>query len=129
MTPALLMSMLMIIICSRRRGVGTRQVGYGCRTEKPARALMQVIKLQFGQQNCGRMVSAYGGTAQASMSLSTAGNIADLNNSDSVDYTDMMAIVNKWLYQEILLPEDLDRNGVVNIADFTIFANEWFWGE
>ena len=74
-------------------------------------------------------INAYGGTAQANMSLSTAGNIADLNNSDSVDYTDLMPLVNKWLYQEILLPEDLDRNGIVNFADFTIFSKNWFWKE
>jgi len=74
-------------------------------------------------------MGAYGGTPQASMSLSTVGNKADLNNSDLVDYADLMGFVNKWLYQEILLPEDLDKNGVVNFTDFAILANEWQWEE
>lgn len=70
-------------------------------------------------------MGAYGGTPQASMSLSEAGNIADLNNSDLVDYTDLMQLLNKWLYQEVLLPEDLNRNGFVNFTDFAIFAQNW----
>ena len=74
-------------------------------------------------------MGAYGGTTQASMSLSSAGNIADLDNSDSVDYADLMAFVNKWLYQEVLLHEDLDRNGAIDFVDFAIFANNWLWEE
>jgi hypothetical protein len=54
-------------------------------------------------------MGAYGGTSQASMSLSDAGNIADLNNSDLVDYADLMLLV--------------------NFTDFAILANEWFWQE
>ena len=74
-------------------------------------------------------MGAFGGTPQASMSLSEAGNLADLNNNGLVDYTDLMAFVNKWLYQQVLLAEDLDRNGVINFIDFAIFANEWQWEE
>jgi hypothetical protein len=74
-------------------------------------------------------MGAFGGTPQASMSLSDAGNIADLSNNDIVDYTDLIMFTNKWLYQEALLPEDLDRNGLVNFIDFAIFANCWIWGE
>ena len=72
-------------------------------------------------------MGTYGGTPQAGMSLSDAANIADLNNSDLVDYTDLIAFVNKWLYKEVLLPEDLDRNGIVNFLDFAVFANNWLW--
>ena len=72
-------------------------------------------------------MGAFGGTPQASMSSSDTGNIADLNNSDSVGYTDLMLLVNKWLYQEALLREDLDRNGIVNFSDFAIFAQNWLW--
>ena len=74
-------------------------------------------------------MGAYGGTPQASMSLSTAGNIADLNTNALVDYTDLMMFTNKWLYEEVLLPEDLDRNGVVNFTDFAEFAGQWLWEE
>ncbi|MBA7705263.1 hypothetical protein ES703_114089 [subsurface metagenome] len=74
-------------------------------------------------------MGAYGGTPQASMSLSGAGNVADLNNNDLVDYADLQMLANKWLSQEFLLSEDLDRNGVVNFTDFAIFANNWLWEE
>jgi len=74
-------------------------------------------------------MGAYGGTPEASMSLSNTGNIADLNNSNSVDHTDLMMVTNEWPYQEVLLAEDLDRNGIVNFADFAIFANNWLWEE
>jgi hypothetical protein len=74
-------------------------------------------------------IGAYGGTPQASMSLSDAGNITDLNNDDSVDYADMKLFTDEWLCQEPLLPEDLDRDGFVNFIDFVFFANEWLWEE
>jgi len=74
-------------------------------------------------------MGAYGGTPQASMSLSDAGNVADVNNNGIVDYIDLMMFTNKWLYKEVLLSEDLDRNGSVNFIDFAIFANNWLWEE
>ena len=64
----------------------------------------------------------YGGTAEASMSLSDAGNISDLNIDGQVDYRDMKLLTDKWLYEILLMPEDLSRDGTVNLADFTIFA-------
>ncbi len=70
-------------------------------------------------------MGAYGGTPQASMSLSDAGNIADLDNDDSVNYADLMLLTDKWLYQEVLLSEDLDRNGEVDLTDFAILADNW----
>ena len=74
-------------------------------------------------------MGAYGGTPEASMSLSDEGNIADIDANDVVDYIDLKLFTNKWLYQEILRPEDLDRNGFVNFIDFAIFANYWLWAE
>jgi hypothetical protein len=72
-------------------------------------------------------MGAYGGTSQASMSLSTVGNIANLNNDpcDIIDFNDLVLFVGKWLYQEVLLPEDLDRNRIVNFDDYAIFAQQW----
>ena len=72
-------------------------------------------------------MGAYGGTPEASMSLSDAGNIADLNNDGSVDYLDVILFTDKWPYHEILLPEDLDRNGFVDFIDFAIFSYNWRW--
>ncbi len=74
-------------------------------------------------------MGAYGGTPEASMSLSSAGNIADLDNSGFVDYIDIMAFMDRWLYEDVLLSVDLDRNGIVNFIDFAIFSDEWLWEE
>jgi len=74
-------------------------------------------------------MGAFGGTAQASMSPSSVGNIADLNNDDLVDYTDLMLLTGKWLREDILLREDLDRDGLTNCIDYAIFANKWLWEE
>ncbi|MGB2866645.1 MAG: right-handed parallel beta-helix repeat-containing protein [Sedimentisphaerales bacterium] len=75
-------------------------------------------------------IGAYGGTVQASMSLSDAGNIADLNpdvndTNDWVDYNDMLLLADKWLSNEVTLAEDLDRNGVVDFKDYAILVNNW----
>ncbi len=64
----------------------------------------------------------YGGTAEASMSLSDAGNLSDLNIDGQVDYRDMKLLTDKWLYERLFLPEDLSRDGIVNLTDFAIFA-------
>jgi parallel beta-helix repeat protein len=70
-------------------------------------------------------IGAYGGTAQASMSLSDAGNAADLNHDSWVDYNDMVLLTKKWLYDKVPLAEDLDRDGVVNFSDFAVFVGNW----
>ena len=72
-------------------------------------------------------IGAYGGTPEASMSLSTIGNIANLDNDpcDIVDLNDFALFVDKWCYQEHLLAEDLDRNGQVDFNDFAIFGEQY----
>jgi hypothetical protein len=74
-------------------------------------------------------MGAYGGTPEASMSLSSAGNIANLDNdvNDIVDGIDLGFFVERWCYKEPLLAEDLDRDGDVNFVDFEIFADNWTW--
>ena len=72
-------------------------------------------------------MGAFGGTIQASLSKSAAGNLADLNGDGSVNYADVKMLAEKWLHQESLVAEDLDRNGVVNLSDFCILADEWLW--
>ena len=75
-------------------------------------------------------MGAYGGTPEASMSLSDIGNIANLDNdtSDTVDFSDLGIFVSKWCYEEFLMAEDLNRDGIVNLIDFTIFAEHWLEG-
>jgi hypothetical protein len=72
-------------------------------------------------------MGAYGGTPQASLSLSDIGNIADLNSDDIVDFLDFADFNNNWQSTKVLLPEDLDRNGTVGFSDFAIFADNWLW--
>jgi hypothetical protein len=74
-------------------------------------------------------MGAYGRTPQASMSTSPIGNIADLDHSGSVNWTDMKIFTAKWPQQELLLAQDLNRDGIVNSKDYTIFANNWKWQE
>jgi len=75
-------------------------------------------------------IGAYGGTVEASMSLSDAGNIADLNPdvndaNNWVDYSDLLVLTDKWLSNEFPLNEDLNRDGVVDFADFVILVNNF----
>lgn len=75
-------------------------------------------------------VGAYGGTAEASMSLSNAGKAADLNPdvndaNNWVDYSDMLMLTDKWLSNEVPLAEDLNRDGIVDFADYVILVNNW----
>ncbi|MHC4648317.1 MAG: S41 family peptidase, partial [Planctomycetota bacterium] len=77
----------------------------------------------------GRYINmgAFGGTPQASMSLSSAGNIADLNADGLVNNGDVRLFAGKWLCQQHLLCEDLNRNSLVDFVDFTVFAEQWGW--
>jgi predicted outer membrane repeat protein len=74
-------------------------------------------------------MGAYGGTAEASMSLSTAGNKADFNKDGFVNVGDLALFADKWPTEELLLAEDINRNGVVNLADWAEFAAQWLWQE
>lgn len=72
-------------------------------------------------------IGFYGGTSQASMSGSLDGNIADLNNSEYINYYDLMQFAESWLIEENLLKEDLNRDGSVDFSDYVIFADNWRW--
>jgi len=72
-------------------------------------------------------MGAYGGTSQASMSPSIAGNIADLNHDDIVDWRDFADFSNTWEANKSLLAEDLDRNAIVDPNDLLIFTENWLW--
>jgi len=78
----------------------------------------------------GRRVNmgAYGGTPQASMSLSDVGNIADLNNDDIVDLADLAYLADSWQTEDLLLAEDCDRSGSVDFHDVDILAENWLRG-
>ena len=71
--------------------------------------------------NAGR----YGDMAEASMSLSNAGNVADLNLDELVDFNDLMLFSHKWSLRQPLLREDLDRDGQVDFVDYAAFGPNW----
>jgi len=70
-------------------------------------------------------MGAFGGTPQASMSLSVVGNIADLDHNDVVDANDLLVLADMWLAQGVLLQADLNYDAMVNFGDFAKFASSW----
>jgi len=74
-------------------------------------------------------MGAYGGTPEASMSLSGAGNIGDLDNNGTVDFQDLAKFATEWETQRPLLREDLNRNKIVDVNDLSIFTDNWLWQE
>jgi hypothetical protein len=72
-------------------------------------------------------IGMYGGTAEASMSSSTVGNIADLNNNDIVNLQDFALFSGGLGLYQHLLREDLDRNGFVDFKDAALFFDSWLW--
>ncbi len=73
-------------------------------------------------------MGAYGSTPQASMSLNAeAGNLADLDYDDSVGLPDFALLAGQWLLEQGLMPEDADRNGIVNFADLALIGQHWLW--
>jgi len=74
-------------------------------------------------------VEAYGGTCEASMSPSKVGNIADLNVDGKVDFLDLKILSDGWLLDDLLLRENMDRQGFVDLHDYSIFGNNWKWTE
>jgi thermitase len=70
-------------------------------------------------------MGAYGGTAQASMSLSNIGDIRDLNGDDLVNWDDVLLIADNWNSEDIPSKEDLNRNGRVDVNDLIFYYGNW----
>ncbi|MHC4538507.1 MAG: phosphodiester glycosidase family protein [Planctomycetota bacterium] len=71
-------------------------------------------------------IGAFGGTSEASMSLSDVGNIADLNDDHVVDHRDLILLMDHWLVEQVPLKADLDRNGLVDFGDVAVLGASWF---
>jgi hypothetical protein len=72
-------------------------------------------------------MGTYGGTPEASMSLSNVGNVADLNHDEKVDFEDFALLAECWAVKHVLLAEDLDLDGQVDTNDIYVFAENWLW--
>jgi hypothetical protein len=41
----------------------------------------------------------------------------------------MLMFADMWLSEDVLLAEDISRDGVVNLPDFAVLAESWLWRE
>lgn len=73
-------------------------------------------------------LGAYGGTPQASMSLSDSGLPADTDHDEKVGPQDLMTFCSDWQTADAPVASDLDRRGTVDFNDFAFFATEWRTG-
>ena len=70
-------------------------------------------------------MGAYGGTAEASMAPPGWSLLADLDNNGIVDWLDLGEQAEDWLESASEQPGDLNRDGVVNMKDYAILAQNW----
>ena len=75
----------------------------------------------------GRRINmgAYGGTTEASMSLSDVGKVADLNGDRKINLGDFTLFAASWRFAQPLMAEDFDRSGLVDYTDIGILAAQW----
>jgi hypothetical protein len=70
-------------------------------------------------------MGAYGGTPEASMSLSAVGNVGDLNADDSMDARDLLILCEDWLIERLPTAADINRDSVVDFHDYAALAADW----
>ncbi len=70
-------------------------------------------------------MGAYGGTTQASLSMSYAGDIRDINGDDIVSWDDVLRLSGKWSSNYTPLKEDLNLDGVIDVNDLAFFEGNW----
>jgi len=70
-------------------------------------------------------MGAYGGTPQASLSLSALGIAPDFDHNGTVDPRDLQMLADAWLSQGVLQAEDIDHDGRVAVSDFARLAGSW----
>ncbi len=70
-------------------------------------------------------MGAYGGSVQASLSMSNAGDIRDLDCDDMVTWNDVLRLACKWCSNNVPLKEDLNLDGIVDTNDLLFFDGNW----
>jgi subtilisin family serine protease len=71
-------------------------------------------------------MGAYGGTAQASMSLSTIGDKRDLNEDGLINWNDVLLLIDKWNSGDAPQKQDINRNGIVDANDLMFYYGNWY---
>lgn len=74
-------------------------------------------------------MGAFGGTAEASMSLSTEGLRTDLNNDGVINNKDLSLLAGMWLAADLPMAGDINRDGLVNFSDFAWLTQLWLYEE
>lgn len=49
----------------------------------------------------------------------------DLSANGTVDFTDLLLLVNTWLTQGPSIPADLNTDGIVDVRDFVLLGGDW----
>jgi len=70
-------------------------------------------------------MGAYGGTAEASMPPHHATVLADITNDGFVTARDFSAFARLWMTKGDMLPADLNRDKLVDIADLVLLTKDW----
>ena len=86
---------------------------------------LEVDPLNRAGINLRLNMGAYGGTEHASMGPYDWALLADLNNDGTVDFTDLGFWTQNWLNNSSDSPGDLDRNTIVDFADYALLAELW----
>jgi hypothetical protein len=76
-------------------------------------------------QNLRINIGAYGGTAEASTPPYDWALLADLTNDGTVNFADLVHWVENWLSNDNEWPGDIDRNGIVDMFDFALLAQDY----
>jgi len=74
-------------------------------------------------------MGAFGGTAEASMSLSTEGLRTDLNKDGVINNKDLSLLAGMWLAADLPMAGDINRDGLVNFPDFAWLTQLWLYEE
>jgi hypothetical protein len=72
-------------------------------------------------------LGVHGGTPFASLAVDYYEGSGDANHDFVLDMQDVRAMGTQWLYQSVAAEQDLDRDGVVNLRDFSLLAEQWGW--
>lgn len=70
-------------------------------------------------------MGAYGGTPEASLSVSLVGRPCDLSGDDFVDGEDVAMFGEMWRTEKSPVSADLDQDGLVDFRDLSILAECW----